>query len=172
MNFARYKPARGLRARSTCSSCPTRRGPRRRGLKVFRVTPTDCSSPRRIDKEPGTSSGETHARLRRLRTWRATQQFLLKGTVFDRRDVIGPADVLQKAGRDVVSRFLRHGIARADVGLIVATSPFRKSWTAHRGVHPLKPHGAPRPQRTGVSCRVRGRAGVLHSRVRAPTTTS
>jgi len=61
-----------------------------------------------------------------------------------------------------VSRFLRHGNARADVGLIVATSTFRKSWTAHRGVHPLKPHAEPRPQRTGVSCRVRGRAGVLH----------
>jgi zinc protease len=54
-----------------------------------------------IEKERGIILSEKRTRDSvGYRTWRATQQFLLKDTVYDKRDVIGPVEVLQKAGRD------------------------------------------------------------------------
>src|SRR4051812_35565463 len=57
--------------------------------------------PAEIDKERGIILSEKRTRDSvGYRTWRSTQQFLLKDTIFDRRDVIGPIEILQKAGRD------------------------------------------------------------------------
>lgn len=54
-----------------------------------------------IDKERGIILSEKRTSDSvGYRTSRATQQFLLKGTVFDRRDVIGPVEVLQHASRE------------------------------------------------------------------------
>ncbi len=77
------------------------------GMKVF----GDYASglllkPEEIDRERGTILSEKRTRDSvGYRTMRATQQFLLADTVFDKRDVIGPIDVLQKAGREQFADF-------------------------------------------------------------------
>ncbi|MSU48032.1 MAG: insulinase family protein [Opitutus sp.] len=59
-----------------------------------------------IDRERGTILSEKRTRDSvGYRTSRAVQSFMLGGTVFDKRDVIGPAEVLQQAGRDRFADF-------------------------------------------------------------------
>jgi zinc protease len=75
------------------------------GLKVFGdYAGGMLLKPEEIDRERGTILSEKRTRDSvGYRTWRATQEFMLRGTVFDRRDVIGTDEVLKTAGRD---RFL------------------------------------------------------------------
>jgi len=54
-----------------------------------------------IDKERGIILSEKRTRDSvGYRTWRATEGFVLNGTIFHRRDVIGTDDVLRNVGRD------------------------------------------------------------------------
>ena len=77
------------------------------GMRVFRDYAGGLLlKPEEIDRERGTILSEKRTRDSvGYRTSRAVQGFLLAETVFDRRDVIGPAEVLQKAGRDRFADF-------------------------------------------------------------------
>src|SRR6185503_11921869 len=97
-----------------------------------------------IDKERGIILSEKRTRDSvGYRTWRATQQFLLKDTVFDKRDVIGPVEVLQKAGRDRFVDFyndwyrpeLMSVVVVGDINADAVIKQLTEAFT------PLKPHG-------------------------------
>ncbi len=72
------------------------------GLKVFGDYAGGLHlATKEIDKERGIILSEKRTRDSvGYRTWRATEAFILKDTIFHRRDVIGTDDVLKQAGRD------------------------------------------------------------------------
>ncbi len=119
------------------------------GLRVF----TDYAGgmllkTEEIDRERGTILSEKRSRDSvGDRTNRAIQGFLLAGTVFDRRDVIGPVDVIQKAGRERFADFYNtwyrpEAMAVVIVGDVSVDAVIQELTTAFS---PLKPRGPVRP---------------------------
>ncbi len=102
-----------------------------------------------IDKERGIILSEKRTRDSvGYRTWRATQGFLLQGTVFERRDVIGTDEVLKAAGRDRFVDFydtwyrpeLMAVVIVGDINVDRVVEQLTAAFT------PLKPRGPPRAQ--------------------------
>ena len=114
-----------------------------------------------IEKERGIILSEKRTRDSvGNRTSVATRNFLLRGTMFEKRDVIGPAEVLTKAGRDQFFDFYNTWYRPELMSLVIVgdidAAAVEKQIIA--AFSPLKPHGAERaapdlgnvPQREGT----------------------
>lgn len=145
------------------------------GLKVFRdYTDGLLLESHEIEQERGIILSEKRTRDSvGYRTYRATMQFLLKGTVFDKRDVIGTVDVLQKAGRE---RFVDYYdawyrpeamsvVIIGDIDPQVVVKQLTEAFTT------LKPRGEPRPQPDwGTVPSFQGLQAFNHHESEAPNT--
>ncbi len=128
-----------------------------------------------IEKERGIILSEKRTRDSvGYRTWLATQKFLLAGTKFAERDVIGTTEVLAKAGRDQFLDFYQtwyrpEAMSVVVVGDVDAAAMERKLIEAFSGLKPLGP-ARPPPQLGQLAAR----EGVLtfhHYESEAPSTT-